>query len=153
MSGKSGNLLPSRETSLRRADENSERLKAQFGNADDIYDDMREVVDTDDPSINDYQLPQAIEKMSAETMEFDEQRKALLADLETLNEEGIELEVEMHLITMELQSTQLTNEEPEQFTKDRLTLIKSLFEADTKLAALVFEDQPLFQDAIRDVKS
>ena len=94
--------IPSRKARLRQADEDSEKLKDQFGKADDICDDVREVVDTEDPPIKDCQLPEAIERMSAETIEFKEQRKAFSADLETLNEEGIELEEEVHLMTMKL---------------------------------------------------
>ena len=149
MSGK----IPSRRERLRRAGEASEKLKDQFGNADDIYEDVREVVDTEDPSIKDRQLPEAIANMSAETIEFEEQQKAFSVELETLNEEGMELEEERDLLAMELQSSQLTNEEPEQFTRDRLAWIKRLFEADSKLAALVFEDQPLFQESIRDIRA
>ncbi len=42
--------IPSRRERLRRAEEVSEKLKDQFGNAEDIYNDVREVVDTEDPS-------------------------------------------------------------------------------------------------------
>ena len=145
--------IPSRKESRRRADEDSEKLKDQYDKASDIYDDVREVVDTEDPSIKDYQLPEAIERMSAETIEIAEQRKAFSAEVEAFNEEGIALALETDIITMELQSTQLLNEEPEQSTKDQLALIKGFFEADSKLAALVFEDKPLFEDAIRDIRA
>ena len=147
------NRLPSRKTSLSRAKEISEMLKDQFGIADDIYDNVREVVDTEDASISDDQLADAVERMSAETIDFEDQRKALSAELEDFNEEGKALATEWEILTMELQKTPLTDEEPHQSTKDLLAQIKRLFEVDTKLAALVFQDQPLFQDTIRDIKS
>ena len=148
MSGK----IPSRRERLRRAEELSEKLKDQYGRAEEIYNDIRDVINMADPSIIDYQLPEAIVRLSAETMEFREQWKAFTVEVEALKEEILELETQRQILTKELQDTQITNEEPEQLTKDRLAAIKSLFETDSKLAALVFEDQPLFQDTIRDIK-
>ena len=145
--------IPSRRERLRRAEEHSEKLKDQMSNANDFYEDARDLQDAVDPSIGDFQLPDSIGRMATETIEFREQRKAFKADLEVLTEEAIELEEESHLLTMELQDTQITNEEPEEFTKKRLAAIKRLFEADSKLTALVFEDQSLFDDAIRDVRA
>ena len=148
MSGK----IPSRRERLRRAEELSEKLKDQYGRVEEIFNDIRDVVDIADPSIIDYQLPEAIVRLSAEAVEFREQWKAFTVEVESLKEELLELETQRQVLTKELHDTQITNEEPEQLTKDRLAAIKSLFEADSKLAALVFEDEPLFQDTIRDIK-
>ena len=145
-------ILSGRE-SLRRAEEHSERLKDQMSDANDIYKDARDLQDAVDPSIEDFQLPDAIDRMATETIELREQRKAFKADLEVLTEEAKELEEETLLLEMELQSTQITNEVPEEFTKERLAVIKRLFEADSRLTALVFQDQSLFEHAIRDIRA
>ena len=124
-----------------------------MSDANVIYKDARDLQDAVDPSIEDYQLPDAIDRMATETIELREQRKAFKADLEVFTEEAKELEEESHLLEMELQSTQITNEEPEEFTKERLAVIKRLFEADSRLTALVFQDRSLFDDAIRDIRA
>ena len=149
----SGARIPSRQESLRRAEEHSEELKDQMSDANVIYKDARDLQDAVDPSIEDFQLPDAIDRMATETIELREQRKAFKADLEVFTEEAKELEEESHLLEMELQSTQITNEEPEEFTKERLAVIKRLFDADSRLTALVFQDRSLFDDAIQDIKA
>ena len=89
--------IPGREDSVRRAEE----PKDQFGNPGDIYDDVREVVDTEDPLEEDYQLPEVIARNSAENMEVEELAK-VKEELRTLkqahqtSEQALQNEIGMH---------------------------------------------------------
>ena len=145
--------IPSRPDRLRRAEDDSEKLEDQFEEHSKIHDDLRAVINTEDPSIEDYQLPEAVERMSVETIEIAEQRKRFLAEVEAFDEQSERVETETESITTDLQEHQLTNEELEQARKDQLDFIKGLFEIDSKLAVLVFEDKGLFEDAIRNIRA
>ena len=89
--------IPGREDSVRRAEE----PKDHFGNPGDIYDDVREVVDTEDPLAEDYQLPEVIARNSAENMEVEELAK-VKEELRTLkqahqtSEQALQNEIGMH---------------------------------------------------------
>ena len=85
------------------------------------FDELQDAVE---PSVRDYQLPEAIERMAAETIEFQKQQKAFKDDLEVLKAEAMELEEESLLLTTEMQNTQITNVESELFTKERLAATK-----------------------------
>ena len=52
----------------------------------------------------------------------------------------------------EMQSSQLTDEEPDDITQDRLQQLRRLIEDYPKLAALLFEDQANFQPTIQSMK-
>ena len=145
--------IPSRPERLRRAQDDSKQLEDQFEEHSKIHDELRQVIDTEDPSIEDYQLPEAVERMSAETIEIAEQRKRFAAEVEAFDEQSKRVEAETESITADLQEHQLTNEELEQARRDQLDFIKSLFGIDSKLAVLVFEDKGLFEDAIRNMRA
>ena len=144
--------IPSRADCLKRAQDDSAQLKDQFEEHSKISDELRQVIDTEDPSIEDYQLPEAVERMSVETIEIAEQRKRFAAEVEAFDEQSKIVETETESIRADLQDHQLTNEELEQARKDQLDFIKSLFEIDSKLAVLVFEDKGLFEHAIRNLR-
>ena len=67
--------IPSRKVRLSRAHESSERTKDQWANAEDVYDDLRDVISMEDPQMEDFRLPEAIERLSAETVELEEQEE------------------------------------------------------------------------------
>ena len=144
--------IPSRQAILKSVEENYEKLKDQMGNASDIYDDARDLQDLIDPSVGDLQLPESMERLAMESHKFEEQIKAFRDDLGVLDEEALELENSRQLLLMELQSTQIIDEELEEFTKEQLAEIKRILNADPKLTALVFQDQSLFDTALRDIR-
>ena len=144
--------IPSRRASLKRVEEHYEKLKDQMGNASDIYDDARDLQELIDPSVGDFQLPESMERLAMESLKFEEQIKAFRDDLEVLDEEALELENARQLLLGDIQSTQLIEEELEEFTKEQLAEIKRVFDADPKLTALVFQDQSLFDTALTDIR-
>ena len=144
--------IPSRADRLQRAQDDSAKLRDRFGEHSKISDELRQVIDTEDPSIEDYQLPEAVERMSVETIELAEQRKRFAAEVKAFDEQSRIVESETESIRADLHEHQLTSEELEQARKDQLDFIKGLFEIDSKLAALVFEDKGLFEHAIKNLR-
>ena len=48
--------------------------------------------------------------------------------------------------------SRLSQSRHKQFTKKQLAAIKHIFDADPKLTALVFQDQSLFDAALKDIR-
>ena len=44
------------------------RIKDQWANANDVYDDVHELITAEDPQIGYLELPEAVERRSAETI-------------------------------------------------------------------------------------
>ena len=65
--------ITSRKESLRRVHELAERTKDQWADANDVFDDVRDFVTAEDPQIGDLELPEAVERRSAETANLEEE--------------------------------------------------------------------------------
>ena len=106
--------IPGREDSVRRAEE----PKDQFGNPGDLYDDVREVVDTEDPLAEDYQLPEVIARKSAENMEVEElanvkEELRTLKQAHQTSEQALQNEIEMHKTEIKRLQTEIKRLESE----------------------------------------
>ncbi len=144
--------IPSRKERLRRAHESSARTKNQWDNASDVYDDVRDVINTEDPQMKDYQLPEAVERRSAETLNLEEEEKAWQEEVKRFRERNMRYEQEAEKLGDEMQTSQLTDEEPDEVVQDRLRQLNRLVDGYPKLAVLLFQDEALFQHAIQNVK-
>ena len=145
--------VPSREERLRLAHESAERIKDQCANANDVYDGVRDLTTVEDPQIRDLDLPEAVEGRSAEMISLEEEARAWQKEIKQLKEQNVRYEQEIERIGKEMQSSQLSDEEPEEIILDRLQQLKRLIENHPKLAALLFEDKAIFEPAIQSMKT
>ena len=141
---------PSREERLRRAHESAERMKNQWQNTQDVYDDVRDVIS--DPQMEDFQLPEAIERRSAEAISLEEEAREWQKETKRLKQNNMLLEQQMEKLGDDMQSSQLTDNEPDDITQDRLQRLTRLIEGYPKLAALLFQDEAIFKPAIDNMK-
>ena len=86
------------------AHEAAERIKDQWFNAEDVYDDVRDVIG--DPKIDDFQLPEAIERRLAETLKLEEEQRIWQNEIERLKESNMILEQQIEQLENDMQSSQ-----------------------------------------------
>ena len=141
---------PSREERLRRAHESAERMKNQWQNTQDVYDDVRDVIS--DPQMEDFQLPEAIERRSAEAISLEEEAKERQKERKRLEQNNMLLEQRVGKLGGDMQSSQLTGNGPGDITQGRLRRLRRLIEGYPKLAALLFQDEAIFKPAIDNMK-
>ncbi len=146
------NQIPSREERLRRAHESAERIKNQWDIANDVYDDVRDVISTENPQMEDFELPEAIERRSAETINLEEEAKAWQQEIKHLKERNMRYEQELEKLGDDIRSSQMTDDEPDDITQQRLRHLTRLIEGYPKLATLLFQDEAHFQPAIQNMK-
>ena len=145
--------IPSRAERLRPAEEAAERIKDQWANANDVFDDVRNLIHSEDPTIGDNELPEAVERRSAETLRLEEEKRGWQKEIKLLKEQSMRYEQEILRMEKEVQLFQLLNEEPEEIMLQRLKQLKRLIEDHPKLPALLFEDKAIFQPAIHSMRT
>ena len=84
--------IPSRKERLRRAHESAERTKNQGANANDVFDDVRDLITAEDPNIGDLELPEAVKQRSAETISLEEEARAWQKEIKHLKERNMRYE-------------------------------------------------------------
>ena len=114
------NRIPTRKERLRRAYKSAERTKNQWDNANDVYKDVRDVITREDPKMDDdFIWPEAIERWSAETINLEEEAKAWEKEVKRLKEINMRYDQEIERLGVEIQSSQLTDDEPDNITQHR----------------------------------
>ena len=94
-----------------------------------------------------------MERLSAETIGLEEEARTWQKEIKRLKDLNMRYEQEIERLGQELQSSQLTDEEPDDITIDRLQRLRGLIENYPKLATLLFEDKEIFQPAIQSMKT
>ena len=125
-------------------------MKNQWQNTQDVYDDVRDVIS--DPQVEDFQLPEAIERRSAEAISLEEEAREWQKEIKRLKQNNMLLEWYMEKLGDDIQSSQLTDNEPDDITQDRLQRLTRPIEGYPKLAALLFQDEAIFKPAIDNMK-
>ena len=114
------NRTPTRKERLRRAYESAERTKNQWDNANNVYKDVRDVITREDHKMDDdFIWPEAIERWSAETINLEEEAKAWEKEVKRLKEINMRYDQEIERLEDEIQSSQLTDDEPDNITQHR----------------------------------
>ena len=65
-------------------------MKNQWQNTQDVYDDVRDVIS--DPQVEDFQLPEAIERRSAEAIILEEEAREWQKQIKRLKQNNMLLE-------------------------------------------------------------
>ena len=120
-----------------------------MGYANDVYDDVRDVIAQEDPHMEDFIWAEAIERRSAETVNLEEQAKAWDKEVKRFKEINMRYDQEIERFGDEIQSSLITDDEPDNITHHRL---KRLVEGYPKLATLLFQDDANVQPAIQNIK-
>ena len=94
---------PSRGERPRLAHESAERIKDQSATAKDVFDDIRDLVTAEDSQIGDLELPEAVERRSAETISLEEEARAWQKEIKRLKEQNIRYEQEIERPKKEMQ--------------------------------------------------
>ena len=115
------NRIPTRKERLRRAYELAERTKNKWDNANDVHKDVRDIITREDPKMDDdFIWPEAIERRSAETVNLgEEEAKAWKKELKRLKEINMRYDQEIERLRDEIQSSPLTDDEPDTMTQHR----------------------------------
>lgn len=145
------NRIPSRRERLRRAHESAGRIKDQWFNAEDVYDDVRDVIG--DPTVSDFELPEAIERQSAETSKLEEEQRQWQREMKRLKETNMLIEQQMQSLEHDMQSSQLSDNQLDDITEEHLQKLMHLLEGHPNLAVLLFKDESHFQPAIQSIKN
>ncbi|KAK0510515.1 hypothetical protein JMJ35_006947 [Cladonia borealis] len=144
------NRIPSRKERLKRAHEAAERLQGQYFNAEDVYQDVRDVVG--DPTIDDFQLPEAIERRSAETLKLEEEQREWQKEIRRVKESGLVFDQMIEQLEENMKSSQLSDDDPDEIAQKQLQTLKRVLESNPKVAMLLFKDETLFQSAYQGMK-
>ena len=109
------NRILCRKDTLGRAHEAAEREKGQWLNAEDGYEDVYEDVrDTVwDPNIDDIQLPEAIERRSAETLKLEEEQRERMKEIKRVQESNLLFEEHIEQLEENMKSSQLSDNDPD----------------------------------------
>ena len=99
-----------------------------------------------------YQLPEAIERLSAETIRLEEESRAWQDEVKHFQEITMRCELETEALRDEMQTSQLTDEEPDNGTQNRLAQLMHFFDCHPKFGVLVFQDDTHFHTAVHSVR-
>ena len=144
------NRIPSMKETLRRAHEAAERIEDQWFNAEDVYEGVRDVVG--DPSIDDFQLPEAIERRSAETLKLEEEQREWMKEIKRVKESGLLFKQRIEQLEENIKSSQLSDNYPDDIAQEQLQKSTRVLESNPKVAVLLFRDEAYFQPTIQGMK-